>query len=334
MNSRTDKVPGMDAIARHRPPPQNAATDSALISETSLAPDRVRLGIVIPNWNGMDYLLSCLASIRLCRPAPQMTIVVDNGSVDGSAEAIAQDFPEVVLIRNDKNLGFATAINIGAKRAVNDGCEYVLALNNDTEVAPDTLGLMVRAAEQGGVEIVNPLILDRDGHIWFSGATVNRWTAMVTHKRGEVDPSAGPVSIGSASGCAMLVRAWAVRDLGPFDERFFAYYEDCDVSATIRRQGGRIVLEPAAVISHRVSAGGRRNASTAFYYYLFTRNRLLFARRQLGTPWPIFLIRFTAGYVAPRVLILLALGRFRHAEAFIRGYLDFFRGRFGPPQVS
>ena len=293
-----------------------------------------RLGVVILNWNGRHHLLACLQSLVNCRPESDLIVVVDNGSVDGSAEAVEASFPEVVVIRNEQNLGFAQANNMGSRVAVERGCDWVLILNNDTIVDREALGLLMSATAAPNVGVINPLIVDMDNRIWFSGGTFKRWAGSISHSHDPVDRDGGLLDITTATGCAMLVAARTVLELGPFDERYFIYFEDSDLSATLRRRGKRIVLQPAAVVQHKISADSLQNAPTGFFYYLNTRNRLLFTRHHLPTlVWLIFLARFTFGYVIPRSVALLVLGRVSKARAMIRGYLDFFRGRFGPPPL-
>jgi GT2 family glycosyltransferase len=246
---------------------------------------------------------------------------------------VASRFPEVAVIRNEQNLGFARGNNIGARFAVERGCELILVLNNDTVVATDALGLLRAAANLPNVAVVNPLILDMKGGIWFSGARFNKWAGSVEHSHLAV-PASAPIEIESATGCAMLVRAATVQEFGPFDERYFIYFEDADLSASIRARGQRILLQPAAVVKHLVSADSSRNAPSGFFYYLNARNRLLFTRRHLPTLfWALFATRFTLTFVLPRTVALLLLGRFKKARALARGYFDFFAGRFGAPRL-
>ena len=292
------------------------------------------LGVVILNWNGREHLLKCLQSIAAGTLQPRAVIVVDNHSTDGSPDAVSEAFPNTHVIRNSENLGFARANNQGGAAALKRGCELILFLNNDTLVAPDALELMATAARGPRVAIVNPMITDLHDEIWFAGARFRKWSGEVKHDLAPVDSSRGVIDIESATGCALLTRADVVETLGPFDERFFIYYEDSDLSATLRRRGERIVLQPAAIVKHMVHADSRKNAVTGFHYYLGTRNRLLYARRNLSTGrWVLFLAGFTVTFVVPRILALLVTGRVAKAKALARGYVDYFRKQFGPPRL-
>jgi GT2 family glycosyltransferase len=291
--------------------------------------------VVIVNWNGRAHLLNCLASLVACTPQPDYVVVVDNASTDGSAQSVRDLHPVVGVIENSVNAGFAAANNQGAAEALRQGCDLVLFLNNDTLVETGALGEMAQAAATPGVRIVNPYITDMVGGVWFSGARVSRWKGEVAHLHEQAPRDAGLREIESATGCALLTDADTVREFGPFDEDYFIYYEDSDLSATVRSRGGRVVLQPAARIQHLVSADSLNNASGGFFYYLNTRNRLRFTRRHFSIwIWLVFVIQYTLSYVLPRSLALLVTGRTRNARALVRGYLDFYRGRFGPPRLD
>lgn len=292
------------------------------------------LGVVVINWNGRKHLTACLDSLYASERPPDHIVVVDNGSSDGSVAAVREQFGDVHVVENDTNLGFARANNQGGEIALEKSCDHVLFLNNDAIVDRDCLGQMMTAAAEPGVAIVNPLIEEAAGKIWFAGARVDWRNAQVDHTY-EVESFDSVYDIESATGCALLTSAQVVAEFGPFDERYFIYFEDAELSAAIRRLGRRIVLQPSAVVRHMVSADSLANSPTGFFYYLNTRNRLIFARGQLTAErWAVFVVRYSLCYVLPRAVALVLLGRGTKARALFRGYLDFFRGRVGPPRLG
>src|SRR5262249_4616411 len=130
------------------------------------------------NWNQPEHTLACLRSLaELDYPEVAVT-VVDNGSTDGSPALIRARFPDVTLIENGRNLGFAAGNNVAIGPAVRAGSDYVMLLNNDTEVAPDMLRALIAVAERDpAIGIVGPKILyyDQPDLIWSAGGTVDAY---------------------------------------------------------------------------------------------------------------------------------------------------------------
>ena len=110
--------------------------------------------IIIPNWNGKNFLGDCLKSLEGVEYDNFRIVVVDNGSTDGSVEYIGENYPEVIVLQNSKNLGFAAACNQGIKYSLKKGADFVLLLNNDTVVAPDFLEKMVLWARKFIIMII------------------------------------------------------------------------------------------------------------------------------------------------------------------------------------
>jgi GT2 family glycosyltransferase len=138
-----------------------------------------RVDIIVLNWNGLRDTLHCLQSLKRADYPAFRVLVVDNGSSDASSTSIRQRFPEVTLIENSENLGFTGGNNIGMRQALEEEADYVLLLNNDTEVAPDAVRLLVETAESDPrIGIAGPIIYyyDRPKMIWeacLAGAGLN-----------------------------------------------------------------------------------------------------------------------------------------------------------------
>src|SRR2546430_14666314 len=133
------------------------------------------LGVVILNWNGMDVTPRCLDSILRSSSPPDQIVVVDNASTDGSADHIRGRYPQVALIVNDSNLGFAEGNNVGIRYLLERAFDLVLLLNNDTVVDPDCLRELKRAAETQPAAAYGAIIyeLSAPGRIWYSGGAVS-----------------------------------------------------------------------------------------------------------------------------------------------------------------
>jgi GT2 family glycosyltransferase len=246
-------------------------------------PRLTQVAIIVLNWNGLDDTPACLASLhRLIYPAYQV-VVVDNGSTDGSATALRAEYPGVPLIETGRNLGYVGGNNVGLTWAMEQGADYALLLNNDTEVAPDFLSQLVTVAEADpSVGIVGPTIyyFDRPQVIWSAGGAID-WMRGETRMIGldEVDTGqfgCQPHPVDFVTGCALLIKMPSLARAGLLDPRFFAYYEEVEWCVRVARAGFQILHVPQAKIWHKISPAAQATSPTVHYY--MTRNRLLFLR--------------------------------------------------------
>lgn len=254
-----------------------------------------RVAIIVLNWNRRADTMACLESLRALIYPDYEIVVVDNASSDGSAAAIRQQFPEVTLLENAANLGYAGGNNVGLRYALEQGADYAFLLNNDTVVDPGCLSALVAvAAADPAVGMAGPLIyyFDRPTVIWSAGGAID-WRRGTTRMIGLDEPDEGrwtePRPVDFLTGCALLVKAETLRQIGLLDERFFAYYEDTEWGVRAVRAGYRLLLVPAAKVWHKI-APTRQAVSPAIYYYM-TRNRLLFlqsSRAGLGPQLAVF----------------------------------------------
>jgi GT2 family glycosyltransferase len=239
-----------------------------------------QISIIIVSWNARDYLRQCLASLfsESCRH-PLEVIVVDNASADGSPEMVAKDFPQVRLIRNAENLGFARANNIGISAATG---KYVSLVNSDVKILPDCFNRLVEYAEaHPDVGMVGPRVIGGDGKlqrscrgfptVWnmfcralaldsffpgtrlFTGYSLRYWPQDTVH----------PVDI--LSGCFWLARRQALDEVGLLDESFFMYGEDMDWCKRFWKQGWKLVFVPEAEAIHY---GGASSANAPVRFYI------------------------------------------------------------------
>jgi GT2 family glycosyltransferase len=236
--------------------------------------------IIVLNWNGFRDTLECLDSLKNLSYPTYRVIVVDNASTDGSQALIRDQFPEVTLIENSENLGFTGGNNVGMRRALMDGSDYVLLLNNDTELAPDFLRFLVEASESDSkIGIAGPIIYyyDHPQIIWSAGGAINRrkgqtWmVGLNENDQGQFGHAYRDVDF--VTGCAMLVKMRVLKRVGFLDERFFAYYEEVEWCERIDRAGFKIVHVPQAKVWHKISIENRESSPLVHYY--MTRNRLL-----------------------------------------------------------
>ncbi len=243
-----------------------------------------RLTVVIPNWNGERFLSTCLNSLREQSYKDFETVLVDNGSTDGSVALVGGGFPEVRVLPLGSNRGFSAAVNAGIKAS---DSEYVALLNNDTEVDQGWLEALVRAAgsyPQAGF-FASKLVDFSDRRVLDGAGDALRHSGL-PYRIGHGEPDRGQFDeeafvFGACAGAA-LYRRDMLDEIGLFDEDFFANCEDGDLSFRAQLAGYRCLYEPEAVVYHMGSAtfGKRSPTSTR----LGTRNSLCMLVKNLPMP--------------------------------------------------
>jgi GT2 family glycosyltransferase len=250
-----------------------------------------RVTVVIPNWNGARWLPGCLASLSAQTLPPAETIVVDNGSTDGSRELLAEAHPDVRVIELGRNTGFAFAVNRGIEEA---SSETVALVNTDVELMPDWLERMARALESdpaAASTACKMLDLRQRDRFYDAGDILRRDGAC--EQRGRFRRDDGRYdergSVFAACAGAALYRRDAVLSLGGFDERFFAYLEDVDLGLRLRLAGWTCLYEPA--VAYHASEGSSGALSRPMHS-LVERNSLLLVAKAFPLRWmPLVLYR-------------------------------------------
>ena len=294
------------------------------------------VAVVVLTWNGRDDTLACLASLERVPDRPEVIVVVDNASSDGTAEAVAQRFPRVELVRSPENRGFAGGNNLGIDRALELGADHVLILNNDAEVESGAIRALLEAAaahpEAGSIG-AKILFADPPDLVWFAGAEYDPRGGYNGRQRGYREPDdgrwAGVRETDRACGAAMLVPRAVLERLGGFDESLFLYAEDVEWSLRAARAGFRHYVVGESVVRHHVSAAAGGESSPLTLYYGL-RNSLVVAERYapLGTlgTWRRRLVLLGAHLAQA----LLAPGRVTGVRAVASGFRDGLRRRLGP----
>lgn len=228
-----------------------------------------RYCVVIPNWNGQKLLGSCLDSLHTQTQSAHV-IVVDNGSVDGSVDFVKKHYDWVELIELPKNRGFAGGVNVGIKRAMELGAEWVALLNNDAVADKQWLKQLAETADiSSKCGIVTSKILRIDGkHLDSTGDFYTTWGLPFPRGRNEFDQGQydSETDVFSGSGGASLYRVRMLKQIGLFDEAFFAYFEDVDLSFRARLAGWQVAYEPTAIVHHHVNATSSQLGSFSLYH--------------------------------------------------------------------
>ncbi len=264
-----------------------------------------RVSVVVANWNRRDLLRACLESLARQRGADFETIVVDNGSRDGSAEMVEREFAAagagpVRLIRNKENRGFCAANNQGLAAS---GAEFVALLNNDAEAEPDWLAALL-AAFDGRPEVgmaaskilvhEDPRRIDKAGHLIYPDGQ-NRGRGSGELDAGQYDRLEEALW---PDGCAAMYRRAMLDQIGGFDEDLFAYADDAELGLRARIAGWRCLFVPGAVVRHH--RGSTLGVESSRRLELIERNRVLLAAKLF--PWSLlwlnvfyYLARLAAG---------------------------------------
>lgn len=246
---------------------------------------------VVLSWNGREDTLRCLRSLLDVDDERLRVVCVDNGSHDGSPEAVRERFPQVELIEAGANLGYSGGNNLGIRRALEQGAGWVVLVNNDATVAPDALDGFrdaLRERPRAGILAGKVYFADRPATIWFAGQRVRELLGYSGRPRG-YGRSDSPryervVTTDRAVGALMAISRKAIAAVGLLDEDLFAYVEDVDWALRVREAGFEVAFAPRARAWHGVSAstGGERSSTHTLYYG--TRNTVvvLERRRPLG----------------------------------------------------
>jgi len=253
---------------------------------------------VVVSYNSGACLPGCLGALLAQEPPPSRIMVVDNASSDDSATAVEREFPQVEVVRNRRNVGYGAAANQGIEAAMEEGIPYVLVLNPDVVLEPGAAAAMVRALEETPTAAVaGPRILE-----------AGRNTAPGSPE-GVRGPAAGaPRLVPWLSGCALLLRTAALRQVGGFWPGFFLYGEETDLHYRLRTAGWQLVQVPAAGAHHLGAASSREFVGGARVCYYQIRNAFVLAKR---TQWRHG-VRATVGTVRWQLQWIVTLRRLLH----------------------
>ena len=284
-----------------------------------------KVAIVILNWNTWEVTRDCLVSLQKLEYSNYDTLLIDNGSSDGSAKKLSALFPDLKIIQNHRNLGFAGGNNVGIRYAMQHEAEYVLLLNNDTIVSPSFLSKMISAAEADPkIGILNPTIFycEPSDRIWYAGGGFNHWRGFAQHygmrKRG-APHFLRSREVTFITGCAFLIRSEVISRIGLLDENFFLVCEDTDWSLRALQNSFYAMYVADAVIWHKESFTIKERSGKWVRDFYNIRNALLIARKHARFyHWPSFLMFLMASLVW-RTTGYGALGQFRRIGGLYRG---------------
>jgi GT2 family glycosyltransferase len=245
-----------------------------------------RVVLLILTWNRRDDVLRCVASLPRLTYGNVTALVIDNASQDDTVAALRARNPELRLLCNPRNLGYAGGNNAGIRWALEQGADYVQLINSDTEVTPELVGELVRVAESDpriAVVGCRNVLMEDPTRLWGAYSTLTYGPFLVrSDGAGAAD---GPDwqqlrDVDAVIGNGYLWRRAALERVGLLDETFFGYHEDVEWCTRARRAGWRVVYAGSAAIVHRggsSSAPGHRRVFPARYF--LGRNAVAFVRR-------------------------------------------------------
>ena len=279
----------------------------------------IEVSIITINYNGLEDTCALIESIPFNEEME--VIVVDNASNDQEADIIAQLYPQVKVIKNERNLGFAGGNNIGILSAQG---KYLFLVNNDTVFQNYNIQTLIdRMKSSSEIGIVCPKIRFFWGNhtIQFTGYTALSKVTVRNHAIGFGEDDHGQYDTAHptpyAHGAAMLIRRDAIDKVGLMPECYFLYYEELDWSLMFTRAGYQIWYEPACTIYHKESQSTGQDSPLRTYY--LTRNRLLLVRRNPQEFYKTLAYIYLIGIVALRdILKYTFIGRYDLLKAIFR----------------
>lgn len=285
------------------------------------------VSIVSINYNSTEVTRDLLLSLRRVTYPNIEIIIVDNGSADRSCYSLKNDFPEIMLIREEKNHGFSGGNNLGIKAS--EG-EYILLINNDVEVTPGFLEPMLDVFQKDpSAGMVSPKIVyhNRGELVQYAGSNgINPWTGR-GRKRGHKEVDKGQFDFVKQTelvhGACMMVPRSLIEKTGPLYEGYFLYYEEHDWAVRAKKQGYKIYYAGTSKIYHKESVSTGKESPLKSYY--MARNRIMFLRRNVSYPAFFTSLLIFMLLAAPKNIIqYTAQAKFVNLKAYLKGILWHF----------
>lgn len=270
---------------------------------------RQTIGVVTITFNSASVIEPFMESMLSQTHRDFILYIIDNISNDNTLELIAK-YPDerVVIIANQDNVGVAAGNNQGMLKALEDGCEYVMLLNNDVEFEPDLFKKLIREMNDHKFSLITPKMMYHSDpeRIWYAGCKWNIKQGYMAPHRGQKEIDTGKYDkveqVDYAPTCCVLMKKEVIDDIGYMDEKYFAYYDDTDYFYRISMQKKHKVLYyPFVKFYHKVGGLTKSKTGTAtqfkfgnFHIRLSTRNKVYYLRKQdtSSARWNIFYFFF------------------------------------------
>ena len=284
------------------------------------------ISVITINYNGLEHTRGMLASFQKITYPNVEIIVVDNASKEDPS-VLLEEYPDIILLKNPKNEGFAGGNNRGIEIAKG---AYFFLINNDTEVSSDVMeGLLARAESSDRVGMVCPKInyFDDPTVIQYAGFTnISPITGRgrgIGYQEKDLGQYQNPRVTYLAHGAAMFIPRKVVEQVGMMAELYFLYYEEMDYCERIKKAGYEIWYEPSSSILHKESMSVGKNSLLKTFY--MSRNRWIYLRRNVDVPIFLLTSLYYLLVAIPKNFITHVLkGEFNHATAYLKGFSKSF----------
>ncbi len=297
-----------------------------------------KIYIILINYNSQKNTIECLDSLSKIKTSGfEISTIVVNNSPENIIVVNEERYKSIglKLIFSAENVGFSGGMNLGISEAIKNNTDYILIHNNDTLVKQDFLQKLFDFAEKNeNVGIMSPKIYFAKGFefhkdryrndelgrvVWYAGGEID-WKNVIGQNmnvdevdNGQFDKN---IEVDFATGCSMLIRSDLIRKIGSFNEKYFLYYEDADLSVRAKKNGDKVYLVADSIVWHK-NAGSAGGSGSKLQDYYITRNRLYFGNKYAPVRAKIALTR--------EGLSLIKKGR----EGQKWGAADYFRGKMG-----
>ena len=242
-----------------------------------------KIAIIIVNWKQYQLTKLCLYSLQKIKYDNYQIILIDNESNPKELKKIKNQFDKIITFPNQKNLGFTGANNIGIEYAIKNDFEYVMLINNDTEVEKNFINPLIEVLEKNqNFGAAQPLILNyyNRNKVWSAGGFLNKFFGYTYVIK---SPEGIKKNIDWITGCCFFLRTDVIKKIGLLDENFFAYYEDVDWSIRIKNAGYDLAFVKSSVVYHHGSKSSKNESNegtlSPFVHYLNIRNHIFLLRK-------------------------------------------------------
>lgn len=281
--------------------------------------------IILINWRQPQVTVECVHSLQKMDYPNKQYVVIDNGSGDDSLDIFRQEIPFVKVLALKDNFGFAKGANVGLRYAMEEKHQFALLINNDAFPEVDMLTKLFDSVEPDTALLSPKIYFDAEPDlIWFAGGQQHSTLLEVRNRgQGEIDGPRWQISqdVDYLLGTCLLINLPLVSQLNFFDERYFMYYEDLDLSLRCRLAGFRLRLVSEAHLYHRVatSSGG---LDSPYRSYLIAKSSVIFflTHHKHGKSFNILFFRVSSS--VRQVLAWLIRGNTKAAVAHIKGLRD------------
>jgi GT2 family glycosyltransferase len=293
--------------------------------------DRPHVGISVVTWNNYEDTAECLDSL-LTLTYPHFDIVlVDNGSTDGSADRLEEEFPGVDVVRTGENLGYAGGMNVGTRELLDRGVDYVWQLNNDVVIPEERLltDLVETMEANDDLGMLTPLVKEypNTDTIWFWKGELDWSFGNANHVETPGQLPDGLVANDYIPSCSLLFPSHVLEEVGLLPEDYFLYFDDVEHAVSISAAGYILATDMTTEIYHKESKSSLGELGPTYSYYR-SRNTIIFAKRFRSRVDDLFSPHL-AQWLLKQVIIRLYYRRPSGVRGLLEGVLDGLRGKVG-----